>query len=79
MAAALERLDQAKEQLEALSNDAQASKAEPADVQAQLDMLKQDLEQLKSSVLLLSAPLGDAIAQDEDLESESGYLCAPEP
>ncbi|MND52010.1 Phage-related baseplate assembly protein [compost metagenome] len=68
MAAALERLDQAKEQLEALSNDAQASKAEPADVQAQLDMLKQDLEQLKSSVLLLSAPQGISLTSGGHLQ-----------
>lgn len=58
MAAALERLDQAKEQLEGLSADAQTCKAEPADVQAQLNLLKQDLEQLKSSVVLMSAPQG---------------------
>jgi type VI secretion system secreted protein VgrG len=68
MAAALERLDQAKEQLEALSNDAQASKAEPADVQAQLDLLKQDLEQLKSSVLLLSAPQGISLTSGGHLQ-----------
>jgi len=68
MAAAFERLDQAKEQLEALSNDAQASKAEPANVQAQLDLLKQDLEQLKSSVLLLSAPQGISLTSGGHLQ-----------
>lgn len=68
MAAALERLNQAKEQLAALSDDAQASKAEPADVQAQLDMLKQDLEQLKSSVLLLSAPQGISLTSGGHLQ-----------
>lgn len=68
MAAVLERLDQAKEQLDALSNDAQASKAEPADVQAQLDLLKQDLEQLKSSVLLLSAPQGISLTSGGHLQ-----------
>ncbi|WP_367599069.1 type VI secretion system Vgr family protein [Pseudomonas fulva] len=68
MAAAVERLDQAKEQLEALSDDAQASKAEPADVQAQLDLLKQDLEQLKSSVLLLSAPQGISLTSGGHLQ-----------
>ncbi|WP_230380708.1 DUF2345 domain-containing protein, partial [Pseudomonas fulva] len=68
MAAAVERLDQAKEQLEALSDDAQASKAEPADVQAQLDLLKQDLEQLKSSVLLLSAPQGMSLTSGGHLQ-----------
>ncbi|MFA7895484.1 DUF2345 domain-containing protein, partial [Pseudomonas putida] len=68
MAAALERLDQAKEQLESLSNDAQASKAEPGDVQAQLDLLKQDLEHLKSSVLLLSAPQGISLTSGGHLQ-----------
>lgn len=68
MAAALERLDQAKEQLEGLSVDAQACKAEPADVQAQLDLLKQDLEKLKSSVLLLSAPQGISITSGGHLQ-----------
>ena len=71
MAAALERLDQAKEQLDALSNDAQASKAEPADVQAQLDMLKQDLKHLKSSVLLLSAPQGISLTSGGHLQLAS--------
>lgn len=68
MAAALERLDQAKDQLEVLSNDAQASKAEPADVQAQLDLLKQDLRELKSSVLLLSAPQGISLTSGGHLQ-----------
>ena len=68
MTTALERLEQAKEQLEGLSDDAQACKAEPADVQAQLDLLKQDLEQLKSSVLLLSAPQGISLTSGGHLQ-----------
>ncbi|WP_243432438.1 type VI secretion system Vgr family protein [Pseudomonas sp. 32_A] len=68
MAAALERLEQAKDQLEGLSDDAQACKGEPADVQAQLDLLKQDLEQLKSSVLLLSAPQGISLTSGGHLQ-----------
>ncbi|MBC2693672.1 DUF2345 domain-containing protein, partial [Pseudomonas kielensis] len=42
--------------------------ADPADVQAQLQLLKQDLEQLKSSVLLLSAPHGIALTSGKHLQ-----------
>ncbi len=56
MDTAVARLQQADEQLQKLSVDAQAANAEPADVAAQLNLLRQDIEQLKSSVLLLSAP-----------------------
>ncbi|GGL25773.1 type IV secretion protein Rhs [Pseudomonas brenneri] len=68
MAAALGRLQQAGDQLEGLSVDAQAANADPADVQAQLSLLKQDLEQLKSSVLLLSAPQGITLTSGQHLQ-----------
>ena len=68
MSAALGRLQQAGDQLESLSGDAQTAKADPADVQAQLALLKQDLEQLKSSVLLLSAPQGIALTSGKHLQ-----------
>lgn len=68
MSAALGRLQRAGDQLESLSGDAQAAKADPADVQAQLALLKQDLEQLKSSVLLLSAPQGLALSSGKHLQ-----------
>ena len=68
MSAALGRLQQAGDQLESLSGDAQAAKADLADVQAQLALLKQDLEQLKSSVLLLSAPQGIALTSGKHLQ-----------
>ena len=68
MGAAMARLEQASEQLEALSTDALAANADPADVQAQLNLLKQDLERLKSSVLLLSAPQGVALSSGEHLQ-----------
>lgn len=67
MSAALCRLQQAGDQLESLSGDAQTAKADPADVQAQLALLK-DLEQLKSSVLLLSAPQGIALTSGKHLQ-----------
>ncbi|MBD9461241.1 type VI secretion system tip protein VgrG [Pseudomonas sp. PDM05] len=68
MGAAMARLEQASEQLDALSTDALAANADPADVQAQLNLLKQDLERLKSSVLLLSAPRGVALSSGEHLQ-----------
>jgi type VI secretion system secreted protein VgrG len=68
MADTVARLQDAGEQLQDLSNDAQASQADPADVQAQLNLLKQDLEQLKSAVLLLSAPKGIALSSGQHLQ-----------
>ncbi|PNA06268.1 type VI secretion system Vgr family protein, partial [Pseudomonas sp. FW215-R3] len=68
MAAAVGRLQQAGEQLQQLSVDAQAAKAEPADVAAQINLLRQDLEQLKSQVLLLSAPQGIALTSGQHLQ-----------
>ncbi|WP_166359737.1 type VI secretion system Vgr family protein [Pseudomonas akapageensis] len=68
MNAAVDRLQQAGEQLQKLSVDAQASHATPADVQAQISLLRQDLEQLKSSVLLLSAPQGIALSSGKHLQ-----------
>ena len=47
---------------------AQAASAEPADVAAQLQLLRQDLEQLKSQVLLLSAPKGIALTSGQHLQ-----------
>ncbi len=68
MSAAVNRLQQAGQQLQKLSTDAQAAHAEPADVAAQLHLLRQDLEQLKSSVLLLSAPQGIALTSGQHLQ-----------
>ncbi|ANJ55175.1 type IV secretion protein Rhs [Pseudomonas silesiensis] len=68
MSAAIGRLQQAGEQLQHLSVDAQAANADPADVTAQLNLLQQDLEQLKSSVLLLSAPQGIALTSGKHLQ-----------
>jgi type VI secretion system secreted protein VgrG len=68
MAPAISHLQHAVEQLQVLSQDAQASQAEPADVQAQLDLLEQNLVQLKSAVLLLSAPQGIALTSGKHLQ-----------
>ncbi len=68
MSAAMDRLQQAGEQLQNLSVDAQAANADSADVQAQLNLLRQELEQLTSSVLLLSAPQGIALTSGKHLQ-----------
>jgi len=68
MSSALGRLQQAGEQLQKLSVDAQAANADPADVTAQLNLLRQDLEQLKASVLLFSAPKGIALTSGNHLQ-----------
>ncbi|MEN5032635.1 type VI secretion system tip protein VgrG [Pseudomonas sp. Ps21-P2] len=68
MSAAVGRLQSAGDQLETISADAAVSQAAPADVQAQLDLLKQDLDALKSSVLLLSAPDGIALTSGKHLQ-----------
>ncbi|WP_285960486.1 type VI secretion system Vgr family protein [Pseudomonas tohonis] len=64
----LARLQRAGEEMQTLSEHAQLAHAEPADVQAQLDLLRQDLEQIKSSVLLLSAPRGIALSSGNHLQ-----------
>jgi type VI secretion system secreted protein VgrG len=68
MASAITHLQHAVEQLQGLSRDAQASRAEPAAVQTQLDLLEQNLEQLQSAVLLLSAPQGIALTSGKHLQ-----------
>ena len=68
MSAATSRLQQAGDQLESLSNDAQTANADPADVQAQLSLMREQLDQLKASVLLLSAPQGIALTSGNHLQ-----------
>ncbi|HEF4762721.1 TPA: type VI secretion system tip protein VgrG [Pseudomonas putida] len=68
MNAAVDRLQQAGDQLQKLSVDAQTANADPADVAAQIQLLRQELEQLKSSVLLLSAPQGIALTSGQHLQ-----------
>lgn len=68
MSDATRRLQQAGEQLQQLSADAEASQAEPADVQAQLTLLNDQLNELKAAVLLLSAPQGIAVSSGKHLQ-----------
>jgi type VI secretion system secreted protein VgrG len=68
MQAAVSRLEQASEEMRALSTDAETAYADPAQVQTQIDLLRKDLDQLKSSVLLLSAPKGIAVTSGTHLQ-----------
>ncbi|PRD12335.1 type VI secretion system Vgr family protein, partial [Pantoea coffeiphila] len=55
MGAAVSNLAEAREQMSAISEDAQTATANPADLQAQIRLLEQQLTDLKKSVLLMSA------------------------
>ncbi|MCK6189061.1 type VI secretion system Vgr family protein, partial [Pseudomonas sp. EYE_354] len=68
MSAAMGCLQQAADQLGGLSVDAQAAQAAPADVQAQLTLMREALDQLKASVLLLSAPEGIALTSGKHMQ-----------
>ncbi|MBV7584602.1 type VI secretion system tip protein VgrG [Pseudomonas sp. PDM33] len=68
MQEAVARLKQAGDEIQKLSADAETAQADPAQFQAQIDLLKHDLEQLKSSVLLLSAPQGIALTSGQHLQ-----------
>ena len=68
MDGALGRLQQAGDQLDGLSVDAQAANADPADVQAQLTLMREQLEGLKAAVVLLSAPQGIALTSGKHLQ-----------
>ncbi|MCK1792057.1 type VI secretion system Vgr family protein [Pseudomonas violetae] len=68
MSDALGRLQQAGDQLGGLSTDAQAANADPADVQAQLTLMRDQLDTLKAAVVLLSAPQGIALTSGKHLQ-----------
>ncbi|WP_339436417.1 type VI secretion system Vgr family protein, partial [Pseudomonas sp. EL_65y_Pfl1_R32] len=68
MSDALGRLQQAGDQLQGLSVDAQAANADPADVQAQLTLMRDQLDTLKAAVVLLSAPQGIALTSGKHLQ-----------
>ncbi|WP_267248790.1 DUF2345 domain-containing protein, partial [Yersinia sp. Marseille-Q5920] len=68
MQPAIGLLQGAQEQMEAISADAQTATASPADLQAQISLLQQNLSELKQAVVLLSAPKGIALSSGEHLQ-----------
>ncbi|RJF58218.1 type VI secretion system tip protein VgrG [Serratia inhibens] len=72
MQPAVSNLGEAREQMTAISTDAQTATANPADLQAQIKLLEQQLTDLKKSVLLLSAPEGMALTSGQHLQVSAG-------
>ncbi|OVY79976.1 type IV secretion protein Rhs, partial [Yersinia pestis subsp. microtus] len=68
MQPAISLLKSAQKQREPISADAQPATASPADLQAQISLLQQNLTELKQAVLLLSAPKGIALSSGEHLQ-----------
>ncbi|SET60792.1 hypothetical protein SAMN02583745_02867 [Thorsellia anophelis DSM 18579] len=68
MQAAISNLNDAVEQMKVLSDDAEKAEALPVAIDTQLKMLREDIEQLKSSVLLLSAPDGISLISGDNLQ-----------
>ncbi|KGT95337.1 type IV secretion protein Rhs [Erwinia typographi] len=68
MQAALGNLNKAREQMTEISSDAQKATANPADLPAQIALLEQQVQELKRSVLLVSAPDGMALTSGEHLQ-----------
>ncbi|NEG66827.1 type VI secretion system tip protein VgrG [Pantoea agglomerans] len=72
MGPAVSNLGDAREQMTSISGDAQKATANPADLQAQIKLLEQQLTDLKKSVLLLSAPDGMALTSGQHLQVSAG-------
>ncbi|MBM7354599.1 UNVERIFIED_ORG: uncharacterized protein (DUF2345 family) [Enterobacter sp. JUb101] len=68
MQPAVSNLGDAREQMTSISEDAQKATANPADLQAQVKLLEQQLTDLKKSVLLMSAPDGIALTSGQHLQ-----------
>ncbi|MDU4253050.1 type VI secretion system tip protein VgrG [Pseudomonas sp.] len=68
MQEAVARLQQAGDEMQKLSTDAETAKADPADVQAQLTLLSERLDKLQASVALISAPQGMALTSGQHLQ-----------
>jgi type VI secretion system secreted protein VgrG len=68
MAPAMNRLKQAAEQSRSMSADAAAANADPAAVHEQFALMREELDQLRASVALLSAPQGIALTSGKHLQ-----------
>ncbi|WP_333849355.1 type VI secretion system Vgr family protein [Leclercia sp.] len=72
MEPAVSNLGDARAQMTSISDDAQKATANPADLQAQITLLEQQLTDLKKSVLLMSAPDGVALTSGQHLQVSAG-------
>ncbi|MDU1575800.1 MAG: type VI secretion system tip protein VgrG [Pantoea sp.] len=72
MDAALNQLQQALSQAEALSSAVETARAELADIQTQKTLLEQTLTDLKQSALLLSAPAGITQSTPKSVQLSAG-------
>jgi type VI secretion system secreted protein VgrG len=72
MGAAVSNLGDAREKMTSISEDAQKATANPADLQAQVRLLEQQLTELRKSVLLMSAPDGIALTSGQHLQVSAG-------
>ncbi|WP_233208994.1 type VI secretion system Vgr family protein, partial [Erwinia sp. B116] len=68
MQPAVSRLKAAREEMQAISGDAEAAQASAAELQAQITLMEQKLNELKASVLHLTAPDGVAVTSGEHLQ-----------
>jgi type VI secretion system secreted protein VgrG len=68
MAPAIGRLKHASEQLHQLSTQATTANADPADVYAQVSLMREQLDQLRAEVALISAPQGIALTSGKHLQ-----------
>ncbi|WP_286781709.1 type VI secretion system Vgr family protein [Leclercia sp. UBA1284] len=64
----LDRLKQAGDEMDSLSRDAQSAKADPAQIDQQLAFMREQIDQLKEAVAVLSAPKGVAISSGKHLQ-----------
>jgi len=72
MQPAVSNLLDAPGQMTSISDDAHKATANPADLQAQIKLLEQQLTDLKKSVLLLSAPDGMALTSGQHPQVSAG-------
>ncbi len=68
MKAAVNRLKEAGEQTYKLSREAESAGGDPAEVHHQMALLREEVEQLRGAVALLSAPNGVAVTSGKHLQ-----------
>lgn len=64
----MDRLKQSGDLMDSLSRDAQAAKADPAQVEVQLAFMREQIEKLSKAVAVLSAPQGVAVNSGKHLQ-----------